>query len=342
MYLPLMAVVVVAVIASALAWDRVKKRWLDRRTLTTRAAGWASALALVCVSAALAAGTVARNREYASGVSLARTVVERRPTSVAHHLLGIQLEAAGDHEEAVRQFREAVPGDSRARYNLGIALFNDGQLDEAIAQLQAFVGTWGLPYRLVPRWLEPTSTEVIAARSLMGRAYAMKKQWAQAIEQFRVILTMSPSNVDVHGLLGDALLGQEKFEEAAGHYVEYLKSRPDDAHRLTNFGRALDGMDRVDDAILVFRRAVAIDSRNGEAERDLATVLFDRREVDEAALHARRAVALGPDDPDAHDILGRTMVLQGNQAEARTEFERALQLDPTYAQAHEDLRRLTR
>jgi protein O-mannosyl-transferase len=312
MYVPLMAVVVLAVMASALLLERARKE-----------RAWASVFALVSMSTALAAGTVARNREYASAVALARTIVERRPMSVAHHILGEELQAAGDHEEAVRELREAVPGDSRASYHLGLWLFDDGRLDESISQLQAFVATWGLPYHLVPRWLEPNATEVVTARTRIGDAYLREKRWPQAVDQFRLVLEMSPSDAGAHGLLGDALLGEEKFDEAAAHYREYLKSRPDDAVALIALGIALDSAAHDDDAIQAFRRAVDVDPRNGDAERDLAAALFDRRDADEAALHARRAAALAPADPEAHDLLGRTLALQGKLSEARAEFQRA-------------------
>ena len=342
MYLPLVALVVLAVIGGSQVWEIVKRRWPDLTALLpARVASLGGALVLTATSAALAAGTVARNREYASALSLARTVVERRPTSIAHHILGVELMAAGRHEEAVRHLREAIRGDSRARYDLGLELFNSGKLDEAIEQLQAFVGTWRLPYRLVPRWLEPPANEVIQARDLMGRAFAMQRRWPQAIEQARLILTMAPANVEAQGLLAQALFGQEMFEEAILHFREYLKARPNDLNALSNLGIALVATGKIDDAIAVFRHAVDVDPRNAQAHSNLATALYDRRDVDGAALHAQEAVRLKPDDPAARDLLGRAWAVQGRIDDARLQFERALQIDPAYGEAREDLKRLS-
>src|SRR6185503_1348363 len=101
-------------------------------------------LLLVALAAVLAAATIRRNREYESPLTIAQTVVERRPNSVTHHMLAEQLSIAGRHDEAVTHLREAVrTGNSRAGYQLGIELFNTGKLQDAIDQFDAFVRTSG-------------------------------------------------------------------------------------------------------------------------------------------------------------------------------------------------------
>jgi hypothetical protein len=138
MYVPLMALATLAVLAV----------WFVVRARVARVA------LLIVAVAGLGTLTMRRTAEYASGVRLARTVVERRPTAVAHHLLGEQLAIAGQTAEAETELRAAVQmGDSRARYQLAVVLVNAQRLPEAAAQLEAFVATTGVPQRL--RWLEP-------------------------------------------------------------------------------------------------------------------------------------------------------------------------------------------
>ena len=101
MYLPLMALVVLAVLGARAAVQGV----LGARPRAVRAAG---AVILALTVAALGALTIRRTAEYASPLTLARTVVERRPTAVAHHLLGEQLGLAGQMPEAERELRAAI------------------------------------------------------------------------------------------------------------------------------------------------------------------------------------------------------------------------------------------
>ena len=94
---------------------------------------------LAGVVIALAAGTVVRNREYASAVSLARTTLDRWPNARARHSLGVALLAEGQREAGITELRQAVSEDPAAQYTLGVALYQDGKLDEAMQQLREFL-----------------------------------------------------------------------------------------------------------------------------------------------------------------------------------------------------------
>ena len=142
---------------------RRARRHRERR----RAARVAAAVMLGLSVAGLAALTVRRTAEYASPLTLARTVVERRPTAVAHHLLGEHLALAGQSAEAEKELRAAIAlGNSRARYQLGALLLNAQRFRRGGAELEAFVATAGVPQRL--RWLEPPLLEVLTSRLRAG------------------------------------------------------------------------------------------------------------------------------------------------------------------------------
>jgi protein O-mannosyl-transferase len=312
MYLPLMAIVTLAVVAAYAAWRRITRRW----PAVSRVSVLFAACTLVVLSVALAGATVARNREYASALTLARTVVERRPTGVAHHILAEQLMLANRHEEAVAHLRDAVAlGDSRAGYSLGVELFNAGKLNEAIEQFDKFSRTWRLPYRLVPHWLEPPPADVLAAYLAMGRAYALQGRWPQSAEQAERVLAIAPARLDARRLLADALFGQQRFEEAAGHYRQYLNGQPNDAGALTSFGVTMVAGGQLVEAIAAFRRAVEIEPQNANARKVLGMALLDHGEPAEALEQARRALSLGPDDGTIRELLSR--------AEAMTRIDSA-------------------
>jgi len=278
----------------------------------------------------LSARTVARNREFSSALSLASTVLDRWPTGLAERLVGEELSRAGRPEEGATHLRLAIDrGESRAHYDLGIQLFNDGKLDDGIDELQTFVRE------------EPMLFEVIAARMTMGHAFMLQGKWPQATEQFRILLGMMPSSVSARVLLADALFGQQAYEEAVVHYREYVKARPADVAALTKFGAALEGIGRTKDAIAPFRQAVDVQPQNADARRNLATALFDEHDADGAAAQAEQAVALNPRDPAARDLLGKTLAVRGRYEEARTEFLHALAIDATFTEARADLQRLT-
>jgi tetratricopeptide (TPR) repeat protein len=316
MYLPLIAIVVCAVVgASFLKWAR----------------STAGAAALAAVAVVFSMGIVARNREYASPVLLARTTVERYPTSVAHHQLGVALLVAGDRGAAMSELRRAIPGAPRAHYTLGIELVKEGRTSDAIDQFQAFLRQ------------QPNLVEAVSARQLLGRALAEQQRWPEAIEQQRRVLTMNPSEaqrLDSHALLAEAHFGAGHFQDAIAHCHEYLRARPDDGRVLTRLGIAFIATGRLDEAIVAFRRAAAAAPSDADAQLNLANALHDRKDFQEAVVYAQQALALRPANAATHHLLGRLLALLGRFDEARTHLDRALQFDPANADAREDREKL--
>jgi len=244
MYLPLLALSVLTVVGAQAIW----KRWSG-----SRMPAFVPLVAIIGAAGILAAATVVRNREYASPLLLAQTVVDRRPTAVAYHILGEQLMMDGRDADAAVPLSEAVArGDSRAGYALGVALFNLRKLSEAVERLDAFVRTSALPYKLVPGWLVPPRSEVISARVLMARIFASERQWTQAAEQAELVLRLAPSHQEAQRLLAEAMIN-------------------------TGFARVLVG--DFDQAVTSFRRAVALDPSNARARDLLALALKDQQRV---------------------------------------------------------------
>lgn len=326
MYLPLAALVVLAVISASLLWNRLGRTGAARPELVPKKAAVAFAMTVLTVtSATLAAGTVRRNREYASREALARTTLERWPQPRAHRMLAAALLDTGHREEAIRHLRVAIPDDHHAYYSLGLELFNEGKLDEAIQLLAEFIR------------LEPALLEVISARETIGLALQKQGKLDEAADQFRTILTMTPGYADAHRRLADAFFAQQKYEEASVEYREFLKSRPRDFNALTNLGISQAATGHTDEALRWFRLAADIEPQNSAAHRNLANTFLTGREFGQAAVHAQQALSLNPRDPVAHDILGLALASGGKLDEAIEQFQRALQLDPNDAEARDNL-----
>jgi Flp pilus assembly protein TadD len=263
MYLPLSALMCLVVIGGAAIWRR------------TRAPATAPATVVVLVAAALAAATAARNRDYQSPVTLARTVVERRPSAVARHMLGEALLDDKQTSEAIRHLKEAVAqGNSRAAYRLGATLYNVGEYEEAIRQLELFIGTWKVPQQ--PRWLEPADEEIVVAQIAIGRSHLAKQRWAAAAGAGRAALEISPGHPAALLLAADAEFGEQRWAASAAHYAEYLRRQPGDVRALINYGITQVGTENLDGAFAAFARAVDIDPGNARARELLALAQADR------------------------------------------------------------------
>jgi tetratricopeptide (TPR) repeat protein len=292
MYLPLVALIALIVIAAVRLWERVRRR--VPRASAREMAPLTAALVVTIVALPLAMRTYARNREYASGLTMAETVLARWPGPNAHQLVGTELGALGRREEAIVHLREAVRGYPPARYFLGSQLLALGRIDEAVEQLEAFIRE------------EPN---VLAARN-------------------------------AHGLLANALAGQQKFGEAISHYRGYLEAHPEDSNAWSGLGIALVSTGHPADAITAFRNAVATGPGNVRFRDNLARALMDNGNLTEAADLARDTATMDPRNPAPHDIIGRVFAAQGKVDEARQAFQRALAIDPNYVPALDGLRGL--
>jgi tetratricopeptide (TPR) repeat protein len=312
MYLPAMAAVVLIVVA---AYRSSLRAGLSRLQLP----------AVAAVAIVLAAGTVMRNHEYLSPLTLWQTAVDRWPHGRARYHLGLELKAAGRRNDMYAQMREAVRDFPEAHYGLGVELFDDKQYGPAIAELEAFIAA------------RPLQLNVIDAYELIGRALAAQGKPQEAITAFRTILKMTPGQVNAHGRIADVLFSQQRFAEAAEEYRQFLAVHGEQVGPWTNYAISLAAAGRDGEAIHAFERAVALAPDSASTHRNLANALLPRRQFDAAAAHAREAIRLAPRDVVAHDLLGLALLGLRRPREASAEFRAALAIDPTYADAREHL-----
>ena len=252
-------------------------------------------------------------------------------TPTAHYNLGIALHDQGKLDEAIAEYREAIrlkPDYAEAHYNLGIALSDQGKLDEAIAE-------------------------------------------------YREAIRLKPDSADAHNNLGIALQDQGKLDEAIAEYREAIRLKPDYAEAHNNLGIALQ---RPGEAGRGDRRSTARRSgsspttprptstsaspcatrgswtrrspntarRSGSSPTTprptptSASPCKPRGSSTEAIAEYREAIRLKPDYAEAHFNLGIALSDQGKLDEAIAEYREAIRLKPDYAEAHCNLGRRSR
>jgi len=224
MYLPLAALIVLAAVLAARAVDRLSEGRMKWRA--------AAAVAGVAV-AALAVRTIERNRDYASPLALWQTVVDRRPQGRARFALANQLMDAGRHEEATAQLRLAVVDYPDARAGLGTELLMQGQLDEGISVLEAFVQA------------DPSSPNRAPARPLLARAHRAiaerelsQQNPALAEAEARKAVAFDGTDADAHNVLGAALASQGNLTAAIPEFQAAVRINPQHPSAVNNLARA--------------------------------------------------------------------------------------------------------
>ena len=285
MYLPLMALAVLAVLAVSRLLARVGGP--EGSPLRTKLP--AAVLAVVCVL--LAAGTTVRTLEYRSVRTIAQTNVDRYPHGRARLALASELVTVNQHSDAMRQLEEAIKDYPQARLGLATELATSGRMSDAVVQAQEFI-------RLLP-----DNAEVPTARDLMGRAYALQGLYEPAVEQFTLLTHARPNDAGPYISIGDARLRQRRVDEAIASYDSALKRKPGDPDILGQLGLALGAAGRRREASLAFDNAAAARPNDLRLLNLLGRSLAAEGRYGEAVLPMRRIVALAPSDMTAADNL---------------------------------------
>lgn len=215
MYLPLVAVLSAILVTGARLLHTIRKPG-TRRLVAMSAAG---ALCAVFVSL-----TVVRNSEYATGLSIWQTVVDRRPTGRARYYLGLELKAVGRREDAIAQYRLALDTSPDAHYAMGFEFAADGRHQEAVEYYRNFIR------------LRPLDGNIPRAYHNLGRSLMALGRQEEAATAFRETLVRKASDKDATAGLADSLFAMGRWAEAVTVYADYLRSRQRIRPRCSTWG----------------------------------------------------------------------------------------------------------
>ena len=247
MYLPLMAIVTAVVV--------VVRRFVGARVRGSRPAhprtGAPANLAFAVLAVLLSLGTVQRNREYLSGLTLWQSVLDRWPPHArAHRNLAAELKLANRPDEEIVHLRAAVKDLPGIRNVLGLELLALGRNAEAADELRTYV-------RDYPRDAD--------AWANLGNAFSALGRNDEALQAFQRAIAIDPNNGLSQRNLALQFLQQNDFDNAVSHAREAARLTPNDpaAHNL--LGLALIGQQKIDEAIAEFRASLALQPGNNDA-----------------------------------------------------------------------------
>ena len=348
MYLPLLAVIVVAVqggdclsrnLWAGFGWpDRVRE-WLE--------VGVLAALAL-----ALGLATIQRNAQYHSVASIWADVVAKRPNSLRGHAnLGLAMLDDGRAKESIPHFIEALhidPNQPMVHRGLANALVMTGATNQAVAELKTTLlnapefapahvdladifASQGDPQAALKQYataLAINPDDPIAHYNLAQLLARMGRREA-AITQYMEVVRLEPRNATVHFNLANLLAESGRETEAIPHYSAAARFDPHNARSQINLGNLFLKQGRSDDAIIAYTQALRVDPNAFKAHNNLAVILAGRGDLVHATEHFREAARLNPNAPEVHAELAEVLEQQGLHVEAQRERSEAQRLGGT-------------
>jgi tetratricopeptide (TPR) repeat protein len=205
------------------------------------------------------------------------------------------------------------PGCWMAHYNLGIALSEQGETDQAIDHYRRAVA------------LRPDYAE---AHYNLGRLLVEHGQLADAIAHYERAAAINPADAEAQNNLGVTLFGIGRPDDAIAHYQKALEIRPDYAEASCNLANALIAKGDFDGAIARYKACLAAIPDQEEAQYNLASALLRRGRTDEAIIQYQKVLQMNPESADAHANLGIAWLAKGRIRDAMEEYTKALQISP--------------
>ena len=241
-----------------------------------------------------------QNGRRDEAIAMMRSVIARRPdTADAHISLAHALWEGGRPEEAIASLEHALKSgapDRDVRIRLGIYLAESHtDANKAIALLKGM------------------SDEDVEALNGLGVAYGDAGRYADALEAFRKILTLDPTNGIAYQNLSSIVLRlalatqnqadrAAKLQEAEAHARKAIEVDPAQADAYTTLGVIQSTTGRKGDAIASWKRSVELDQAQFNALYNLWYELAAAGRRDEAVAYGSQFVTTAPPAFFAPDI----------------------------------------
>jgi len=174
----------------------------------------------------------------------------------------------------------------------------------------------------------------------LGQILLVERRYAEAAEHLEQALRIDPGLAEAHNNLGLAAERLGRTAEARSHYLEALRLDPRLADAHINLGIQLARMDRMDDAVEHFIEAASLRPDLAGPVYNLGLVRLHQGRLAEALAALREALARDPQDPEIRLQLGFALAAAGDREAARREMSEALRLRPGWDDAERALARI--
>lgn len=147
-------------------------------------------------------------------------------------------------------------------------------------------------------------------------------------------VTISPGLPMPYANLAVAVAARGSNDEAINLYRKALAIEPRYADALYNMGLAFEQKGTVDSAVHYYQKAILADTTYTDAFVNLGNVNVNNGRVDEGIALYARASQLDPSDPDPYYNSGYAYYQKGDRQAALEFFQKAIRYSPNYAQAY--------
>lgn len=159
--------------------------------------------------------------------------------------------------------------------------------------------------------------------------YARNRVWATELSLWQDVVSKSPNKARAVNQYAVQLQQAGRIGEAVENYRKVMELEPTNADVHYNMGQALVALGRGDEAIGEFTKAVEINPKITRAYNYIGLVLADKGKYKEALENIDKAIAGEPEVSKLYRSRGMVLVALGRKSEAEKAFAMAESIDET-------------
>jgi len=222
----------------------------------------------------------------------------------------------GQYGEAAIEFRNVLRLDPRsvdAYYQL--------------AHVDLALHDWNSAYASLDKTIELDPSH-LDARLDRGRLYLAALAFDRAEDDANFVLSKESMDVGAYQLLGAAMIGERKPDQAIAAFSQVTELLPDDPIAYVNMASVEISLHRYADAERHLRKAVGVDPRSIQAYSDLANFYQLQNRIPEALQVLHEGTAKNPDATSLYIDWASVLARQGSNADSDAVLDKLRQQFP--------------
>ena len=185
---------------------------------------------------------------------------------------------------------------------------------------------------------QTSQRESLAYSALNRGLNALQNQdYAQAVREFKVAAAYQPDMAETQIYLGRTYELMDKTEEAITAYQRAMQIDPANADAAELLSSLYMTNGRYSEAQEQLKKFIRLDPGNASAVASLGYAYLNNGETDEAVQQFEKAIRLAPRKASSYFNLGLAYSQGGRFTDAIEEFQTAINMDINYAAAHSEL-----
>ncbi len=184
-------------------------------------------------------------------------------------------------ENSIKLFKHTLnvtKDDRMIHMNLGLALFNEGKIKEAVDHYNEAIRI---------------NSDFVDAYFNRGNAYAKLGQYQLAIKDYKEVIRLMPDHAAAYNNSGNVYVSLSQYWLAIENYNEAIRLAPNHAGAYYNRGAVYYNLGRYQRAIEDFKKVINLQQDHAEAYNNMGNAYVLQGDKDRGCYYAQKACALG-------------------------------------------------